>query len=93
MKSFHENILNRNSLLLVKLVQLHRVQKYRNIAKSMKKLVPSHMDEFFRAFQIFWCPYCNTSEDLSTDVSISNAGLILTKLRGFQHFGTCQNTS
>ena len=47
-------------------------------------------DEFFRAFatlilgketKIFGFPCCNTSENLSIDVSITNVGLILTKLR------------
>ena len=33
--------------------------------------------------QIFWFPCCSTREDLSVDVSITNVGLILTKLRWF----------
>ena len=35
----------------------------------------------------------STREDLSIDVSITNVGLILMKLRLFQDFGTSQNTS
>ena len=35
---------------------------------------------------------CSTREDLSIDVSITNVGLILTKLRWFQQFSTSQNT-
>ena len=31
--------------------------------------------------QIFGFPWCSTREDHSIDVSITNAGLILTKLR------------
>ena len=49
-------------------------------------------DEYFRAFatlilwkeiQLFGFPWCSTREDLSIDVSITNVGLILTKLRWF----------
>ena len=42
--------------------------------------------------QIFGYPCCSISEDHSIDVSITNVGLILTKLRRFQHFGTSQNS-
>ena len=47
----------------------------------------------FRTFlkkknQIFWFPCCSTREDLSVDVSITNVGLILTKLRLFKLFST-----
>ena len=38
-------------------------------------------------FQIFVFPCCSTREDLSIDVSITNVGLILTKLRGFLFSG------
>ena len=53
-------------------------------------------DEFFRAFatlilwkeiQIFGFPWCSTREDLSIDVSITNVGLILTKLWWFLFSG------
>ena len=37
-------------------------------------------------FHIFGFPWCSTREDLSIDVSITNVGLILTKLRWFQVF-------
>ena len=43
--------------------------------------------------QIFGFPCYSTREDLSIDVSITNVGLILTKLRWFKLFGTSQNTS
>ena len=36
---------------------------------------------FEKKNQIFGLPWCSTREDLSIDVSITNVGLILTKLR------------
>ena len=36
---------------------------------------------FFFFFYIFRFPCCSTREDLSIDVSITNVGLMLTKLR------------
>ena len=41
---------------------------------------------FEKKNQIFGFPWCSTREDLSIDVSITNVGLILTKLRWFQLF-------
>ena len=46
----------------------------------------------FRTFlkkknQIFWFPWCSTREDLSVDVSITNVGLILTKLWWYLYSG------
>ena len=41
---------------------------------------------FLKKIQIFGFPWCSTREDLSIDVSITNVGLILTKLRWFQLF-------
>ena len=41
---------------------------------------------FLKKIQIFGFPCCSTREDLSIDVSITNVGLILTKLRWFQLF-------
>ena len=49
--------------------------------------------EIFKEIQIFGFPCCSIHEDLSIDVSITNVGLILTKLRWLQLFGTRQNTS
>ena len=43
--------------------------------------------------QIFGIPCCSTREDLSIDVSITNVGLILTKLRWFQLFVKSQNSN
>ena len=37
--------------------------------------------------------YSSTREDLSIDVSITNVGLILTKLRWFQLIVTSQNSN
>ena len=44
-------------------------------------------------FQILEFPCCSTREDLSIDVSITNVGLILTKLRWFQLFVKSQNSN
>ena len=41
---------------------------------------------FWKKIQIFGFPWCSTREDLSIDVSITNVGLIVTKLRWFQLF-------
>ena len=43
----------------------------------------SNFELFWKKFQIFWFPWCSTREDLSIDVSITNVGLILTKLWWF----------
>ena len=61
--------------------------------------MPSH-GRIFRAFStlILWNSHfgfsCySTGEDLSIDVSITNVGLILTKLWWFQIFATSQNSN
>ena len=48
---------------------------------------------FLKKKSNFWFPCCNTREDLSIDVSITNVGLILTKLRWFQLFVKSQNSN
>ena len=48
---------------------------------------------FEKKIQNLGFPSCSTREDLSIDVSITNVGLILTKLRWFQHFSTSQNSN
>ena len=53
----------------------------------------SNFDFFFFLNQIFGFPCCSTREDLSIDMSITNVGLILTKLRWFQRFSTSQNSN
>ena len=51
----------------------------------------SNFELFWKKNQIFGFPWCSTREDLSIDVSITNVGLILTKLRWFQLFVKSQN--
>ena len=53
----------------------------------------SNFELFWKKNQIFGFPWCSTREDLSTDVSITNVGLILTKLRWFQLFVKSQNSN
>ena len=48
---------------------------------------------FLKKFHIFGFPWCSTREGLSIDVSITNVGLILTKLRWFQLFVKSQNSN
>ena len=48
---------------------------------------------FLKKNPIFGYPWCSTREDLSIDVSITNVGLILTKLRWFQLFVKSQNSN
>ena len=42
---------------------------------------------FFKKIQILWFPCCSTCEDLPIDASITNVGLILTKLWWFLFSG------
>ena len=51
----------------------------------------SSISNFLKNFHIFGFPWCSTRENLSIDVSITNVGLILTKLRWFQLFVKSQN--
>ena len=53
----------------------------------------SNFELFKKKNQIFWFPWCSTREDLSIDASITNVGLILTKLRWFQLFVKSQNSN
>ena len=53
----------------------------------------SNFELSWKKNQIFGFPCCSTREDLSIDVSITNVGLILTKLRLFQLFSTSQNSN
>ena len=48
---------------------------------------------FWNEIQFYGFPCCNTREDLSIDVSITNVGLILTNQRWFQLFVTSQNSN
>ena len=47
----------------------------------------SNFELFKKKNQILWFPWCSTHEDLSIDVSITNVGLILTKLGWFLFSG------
>ena len=51
------------------------------------------ISNFLKNFHISGIPCCSTREDQSIDVSITNVGLILTKLGGFQLFVKCQNSN
>ena len=53
----------------------------------------SNFELFWKNNQIFWFPWCSTREYLSIDASITNVGLILTKLRWFQLFVKSQNSN
>ena len=53
----------------------------------------SNFELFWKKYQIFGFPWCSTRENLSIDVSITNVGLILTKLRRFQLFVKSQNSN
>ena len=51
------------------------------------------ISNFLKNFHISWFPWCSIHEDDSIDVSITNVGLILTKLRWFQFFVKSQNSN
>ena len=53
----------------------------------------SNFELFWKKIQILRFPWCSTREDLSIDVSITNAGPILTKLWWFQLFVESQNSN
>ena len=51
------------------------------------------ISNFLKKFHISGFPWWSTREDHSIDVSITNVGLILTKLRWFQLFVKSQNSN
>ena len=53
----------------------------------------SNFELFWKKNQIFGFPWCRTREGLFIDVSITNVGLILTKLWWFQLFVESQNSN
>ena len=53
----------------------------------------SSISNFLKKFNISRFPWCSTREDHSIDVSITNVGLILSKLRWFQLFVKSQNSN
>ena len=56
-------------------------------SSAQSKYKSNSISNFFEEKnQILGFPWCSTREDLSIDVSITNVGLILTKLRWFQLF-------
>ena len=61
-------------------------------------MISAHRHESKFEFQTFkkknlGFPCCSTREDFSIDVSITNVGLIMTKLWWFQLFSTSQNSN
>ena len=69
-----------------------------DIDEAMVISALQHKSKFeFRTFMrknlIIGFPWCSTREDHSIDASITNVGLILTKLRWFQLFSTSQNSN
>ena len=64
---------------------------YRNSGYGQNSI--SSISNFFKKFHISGFPWCSTREDHSIDVSITNVGLILTKLRWFQLFVKSQNSN
>ena len=53
----------------------------------------SNFELFWKKYQIFGFSWCSTRDNLSIDVSITNVGLILTKLRRFQLFVKSQTSN
>ena len=53
----------------------------------------SSISNFLKKIHISGFPWCSTREDHSIDVSITNVGLIMTKLRRFQLFVKSQNSN
>ena len=53
----------------------------------------SSISNFLKKIHISGFPWCSTREDHSIDVSITNVGLMLTKLRWFQLFVKSQNSN
>ena len=62
---------------------------YRNSGYGQNSI--SSISNFLKKFHISGFPWCSTREDHSIDVSITNVGLILTKLGWFQLFVKSQN--
>ena len=68
---------------------LTKLRRFQLFVKSQN----SNFELFWKKNRIFGFPWCSTREDLSIDVSITNVGLILTKLRWFQLFVKSQNSN
>ena len=63
------------SITIVRLI-LTKLRWFQLFVKSQN----SNFELFWKKNPIFGLPWCSTREDLSIDVSITNVGLILTKL-------------
>ena len=50
------------------------------VISALRRKSKFEFQTFFGKIQILGFPWCSTREDLSIDVSITNVGLILTKL-------------
>ena len=61
-----------------------------NLKNQTKYKSKFNFEIFWKKYQIFMFPCCSTREDLSIDVTITNVGLISTKQRRIQLFGTSQ---
>ena len=68
-----------------------RFSAYGNLGYRQNSI--SLISNFLKKIHIYGFPWCNTREDHSIDVSITNVGLILTKLRWFQLFVKSQNSN
>ena len=64
-------------------LMLTKLRWFRLVVKSQN----SNFELFRKKNQIFGFPWCSTREDLPIDVSITNVGLILTKLGWFLFSG------
>ena len=63
------------------------------VISALRRKSKFEFQTFLEKNQILGFPWCSTREDLSIDVSITNAGLILTKLWWFQLFVESQNSN
>ena len=73
------------------LMKLGWFQVFRHICQSTNQNSISNFFENIMKF--FGLPWCRTREDISIDVSITNVGLILTKIGWFLSRGTDRQTN
>ena len=71
------------------LTKLRRFQLF----STSQNISQNSISSFYEKNISFGFPCCSTREDLSIDLSITNVGLILTKLRWFQFFVISQNSN
>ena len=71
----------------------HIGETYLNVDFSSSAQVKFNFELLKKKKKNFWFPWCSTREDLSVDVSITNVGLILTKLWWFHLFVESQNSN